>query len=190
VKKLHANGAVSFQVRRARVAGDAGVYDSGIAAGAEEDSPGEGTGPTGMRISVVLCSGVLPGFQTRTEIRPGRWASSPEEEAMKKKSSVTSKAERQLEAYLNEAAEGNATEVRFEYVPEGLEVFFMLGDTGAGMILRNQRVSGEIMQLLGERTGASIWQVRGRPLELVVEEYESFGECAFRVRFKGSPRSR
>ena len=100
-------------------------------------------------------------------------------------------AEQQLQAYLDEAAEAGADGIILEYVPEGLEVCFMLGDTGAGRVLKDSNLAGALMQLIGDRAGLDTrtegtmtWLVHGQPVEIAVKEYDSFGECAFRLKLK------
>jgi hypothetical protein len=100
-------------------------------------------------------------------------------------------AEQQLQAYLEEAVEAGANAIVLEYVPEGLEVCFMLGDTGAGRILDDSELAGDLMQLIGDRAGLDnktkgtmTWLVYGQPVGITVEEYDSFGECAFRLKLK------
>jgi hypothetical protein len=106
-----------------------------------------------------------------------------------------SPAEQQLQAYLDEAAEGGASAILLEYVPEGLEVCFMLGDTGAGRVLKDSKLAGALMHLIGDRAGLDTkpkgtmtWLVHGQPLVITVEQYDNFGECAFRLKLKkGAP---
>ena len=104
---------------------------------------------------------------------------------------VACPAEQQLEAYLEEAVEAQADAIILEYVPEGLEVCFMLGDTGASRILKDSKLAGALMQLIGDRAGLDTkaqgtmtWLVHGQPVGITVEEYDSFGEYAFRLRLK------
>ena len=108
-------------------------------------------------------------------------------------------AEQQLQAYLEEAVEAGANAIVLEYVPEGLEVCFMLGDTGAGRVLEDSKLAGELMQLIGDGAGLDTkpkgtmtWLVHGQPVGITVEEYDSFGECAFRLKLKKKtpPRGR
>ena len=100
-------------------------------------------------------------------------------------------AEQQLQAYLEEAVEAGANAIVLEYVPEGLEVCFMLGDTGASRMLKDSKLAGAIMQLVGDRAGLGTktkgtmtWLVHGQSMKIAVEQYDSFGECAFRLKFK------
>ncbi|MEI6784909.1 MAG: hypothetical protein WCQ21_28770 [Verrucomicrobiota bacterium] len=100
-------------------------------------------------------------------------------------------AEQQLQAYLEEAVEAGANAIVLEYVPEGLEVSFMLGNTGAGLLLKDAKLAGAPMQLIGDRAGLDTkaqgkmtWLVHGQPVKIAVEEYDSFGECAFRLKLK------
>jgi hypothetical protein len=100
-------------------------------------------------------------------------------------------AEQQLQTYLDEAVEAGANAIVLEYVPEGLEVCFMLGDTGAGRVLEDSKLAGDLMQLIGVRAGLDTktkgtmtWLVHGQPVGITVEEYDSFGECAFQLKLK------
>jgi hypothetical protein len=100
-------------------------------------------------------------------------------------------AEQQLQAYLEEAVEAGANGIDLEYVPGGLEVCFMLGDTGAGRVLKDSKLAGALMQLVGDRAGLDnkpkgtmTWLVHGQPVGITVEQYDNFGECAFRLKLK------
>ena len=108
---------------------------------------------------------------------------------------AASPAEQQLQAYLEEAVEGGASAIDLEYVSEGLEVCFMLGDTGAGRVLKDSKFAGAVMQLIGDRAGLDTktkgtmtWLVHGQPFVITVDQYDNFGECAFRLKLKkGAP---
>ena len=102
-----------------------------------------------------------------------------------------SPAEHQLQAYLDEAVEAGADTIILEYVPEGLEVCFMLGDTGAGRILEDSKLAGALMELIGDRAGLGTRTkgrmtrlVHGQPVGITVEQYDSFGECALRLKLQ------
>ena len=104
---------------------------------------------------------------------------------------AASPAEQQLQAYLEEAVEGGANAIELEYVPGGLEVCFMLGDTGAGRVLKDSKLAGALMQLICDRAGLDTkpkgtmtWLVHGQPLVITVEQHDNFGECAFRLKLK------
>jgi hypothetical protein len=106
-------------------------------------------------------------------------------------------AEQQLQAFLEEAVEGGANAIVLEYVPEGLEVCFMLGDTGGGRILKDSKLAGALMQLIGDRAGLDTkpkgtmtWLVHGQPVGITVEQYDNFGECAFRLKLKKTTPAR
>ena len=108
-----------------------------------------------------------------------------------KSTKPASPAEQQLQAYLEEAVEAGADAIVLEYVSEGLEVCFMLGDSGMGRILKDPKLAGAVMQLVGDRAGLDTRTkgtmtclVRGQPVGITVEEYDSFGECAFRLKLK------
>ncbi|MCX6926636.1 MAG: hypothetical protein NT154_26025 [Verrucomicrobia bacterium] len=100
-------------------------------------------------------------------------------------------AEQQLQAYLEEAVEGGANAIVFEYDSEGLEVCFMLGNVGAGRILKDSKLACALMQLIGDRAGLDTkaqgkmtWLVHGQPVQIAVKQYDNFGECAFRLKLK------
>lgn len=102
---------------------------------------------------------------------------------------IEARAEKQLKAYLEEAVSGGADSIILEYVPEGLEICFVFGDTGTGCILKDFKVAGDIMQLIGERAGLDTkskgtmtWEIQDQAVKIAVEEYNSFGECAFRLK--------
>jgi hypothetical protein len=106
---------------------------------------------------------------------------------------VEARAEQQLQSYLAEAVEAGAGEIVLAYVPEGLEVMFMLGDTGAGRVLEDSQLAGKLIQLVAHRAeldikakGTMAWTVRGQTVRIAVEQYDSFGECAFRLKLKPS----
>ena len=102
-----------------------------------------------------------------------------------------------LQSILEEALEKGADSIELEYVSEGLEVSYMLGNIGVGRVIKNRRVIGEIAsglieqaKLQHKRRGTLAWTYRGKPYKIQVEEYESFGESAFRLIFKTSKRQR
>lgn len=104
---------------------------------------------------------------------------------------IEAKAEKQLEAYLEKAVDVGATGIIFEYVPEGLEVCFMFGNSGVGTILRNRELGSSVMVLIGRRSRIGFkprstlsWMLRGEKRRIVVEQYDSFGETAFRLELK------
>jgi hypothetical protein len=106
-------------------------------------------------------------------------------------------AEQQLQAYLEETVEAGANALILEYVPEGLEVCFMLGDTGAGRVLKDSKLAGALMRLIGDRAGLDTkpkgtmtWLVHGQPVGITVEQYDNFGECAFRLKLKKATSAR
>jgi hypothetical protein len=101
------------------------------------------------------------------------------------------RAEQQFQSYLDEAVGAGADAILLEYVPERLEVCFMLGDTGAGRVLKDSKLAGDLMQLVAKRAGLNAksrgtmtWASHGQPVRIAVEEYDSFGECAFRLKLK------
>ena len=114
-----------------------------------------------------------------------------------KRTDAARAAEQQLQACLEEAVEAGANAIVLEYVSEGLEVCFMLGDTGAGRILKDPKLASALMQLVGDRAGLDTkpqgmmtWLVHGQPVKIAVEEYDNFGECAFRLKLKKTTPAR
>jgi hypothetical protein len=102
---------------------------------------------------------------------------------------ISSRADDLLEGYLEEAIGGGADRITFEYVPEGLATCFMVGGIGARRILRDYELGTTLMQHIGAKLdkqspGTLTWKILGKPVTFAVEEYDSFGECAFRFTLK------
>ena len=83
-----------------------------------------------------------------------------------------------------------ADAVEFEYGREGLEVFYVFGNTGVGSVLTDQEVVGAVITDiiegagLEEKTeGKMSVDLLGKVRTITVEERESFGESAFRLTF-------
>jgi hypothetical protein len=61
--------------------------------------------------------------------------------------------------------------------------------------LKDSKLAGALMQLVGDRAGLDnkpkgtmTWLVHGQPLVITVEQYDNFGESAFRLKLKkGAP---
>jgi len=73
----------------------------------------------------------------------------------------------------------------------------MLGDTGAGRVLKDSKLAGTLMQLVGDRAGLDTktkgtmtWLIHGQPVVITVEQYDNFGECAFRLKLKKTKPTR
>ena len=104
--------------------------------------------------------------------------------------SKNKKADRPLQQILEDALKGKANAVEFEYVSEGLEVSYMFGNTGVGSILTDREViravTTDIVENAGleEKTKGKISiDLLGKIRTITVEEWDSFGESAFRLTF-------
>jgi len=105
-----------------------------------------------------------------------------------------SKAEaiRKLGHIIAEAVELNVDEVTIEFAEDGgLEVCFIAGNTGVSAVLVPRELEGEVMGLIADRagmadrpTGVLEWSFGDAKKTLFVEEYDSFGETAFRLLLK------
>ena len=99
---------------------------------------------------------------------------------------------RKLGDIITQALEVNADEVTIEFAKEGgLEVCFMSGDTGVGAVLVPRELEGEVMGLIvdgagmtDKTTGVLEWPLGDTKKSIFVEQYETFGETAFRLLFK------
>ena len=97
-----------------------------------------------------------------------------------------------LQEIIDEATGTNTDSVEIEYAKEGgLEVIFMSGNIGFGGILVNRELESAVMTLIHEKSGMKNtasgmlqWGSHGKNLEILVEEYENFGETAFRLIFQ------
>lgn len=97
-----------------------------------------------------------------------------------------------LQEIIDEATGTNTDSVEIEYAKEGgLEVTFMSGNIGFGGILVNRELESAVMSLIHERSGMKNtasgllhWESRGKNFEILVEEYDNFGETAFKLKFQ------
>jgi len=83
-----------------------------------------------------------------------------------------------------------------EYVAEGLEVMYVFGSTGSGDVVDDRVLASGIIRLIVDRAklarrsrGVMNWTLFGKQYNITVEEYDSFGESAFRLIF-GKPRQK
>ncbi len=119
---------------------------------------------------------------------------------LKRLSSLTEgqeKALRQLRAILEEAIKSNADAVEFEYVEKGLEVTYVYGHSGVGYVLEDRALESGIIQLIVERAGLQdrsrgvmTWTYGKKSYQIKVEEYDCFGESAFRLILRKARRKR
>ena len=93
------------------------------------------------------------------------------------------------------AVQYGADAIELEYAPEGLEATFMRGDVGIGNVIKDdeaiERIIGELVaqaRLEHKSRGIFKWIHKQKEYEVRVEEYESFGESAFRLVLKKSKR--
>jgi hypothetical protein len=101
-----------------------------------------------------------------------------------------------LQQMLEEAVSAGADSIELEYVAEGLEVMYVLGSTGSGDVIDDRVLASGIIRLIADRAklarrsrGVMNWTLFGKQYNITVEEYDSFGESAFRLMF-GKPRQK
>ncbi len=102
-----------------------------------------------------------------------------------------------LTEILESAADSGADGIDLEWVPEGLECCYISGNTGVGSIITDAVVAENIIdaivtraRLRNKSSGTMSLRIAGQDREIQVEEWDSFGESAFRLRFcpsKGNP---
>jgi hypothetical protein len=89
---------------------------------------------------------------------------------------------------MERALAGDADSVSLEPVPEGLEVCWIVGNTGLGTVVsthEGNRITRFIVRGAGlERhdRGVLAMKVAGKDRDISVESYEHFGEWAYRLR--------
>lgn len=93
---------------------------------------------------------------------------------------------RQLTLLLEKAVDTGADSVHLEYADGGLEVWYMLGNTGVGDFLTNRDLIGKLIQCIVSKAkmknklrGRFQLSLRAKEYTIVVEEGESFGEATF-----------
>lgn len=99
-------------------------------------------------------------------------------------------AERKLQEIVKEAFETGAEGVTIEFATEGgLEVCFKSGNIWFGEVLVPDDLESAVMEFIGEQAGlrgAMTLEVGGKEVKIGVEEYESFGEIAFKLTINKS----
>lgn len=92
------------------------------------------------------------------------------------------------EQILGGAIDIGADSIELEYVDGGLEVCYMLGSRGVGTILADPMLESEIIEIIISKAkledkprGVMDWMHLGKRYHILVEEYESFGEIAFKL---------
>jgi len=101
-----------------------------------------------------------------------------------------------LQQMLEEALDAGADSIELEYVAEGLEVMYVFGSTGSGDVIGDRVLASGIIRLIIDRArlarrsrGVMNWALFGKQYNITVEEYDSFGESAFRL-ILGKPRQK
>jgi hypothetical protein len=101
-----------------------------------------------------------------------------------------------LQQMLEEAVDAGADSIELEYVAEGLEVMYVLGSTSSGDVIGDRVLASGIIRLIIDRAklarrsrGVMNWTLLGKQYNIMVEEYDSFGESAFRLTL-GKPRQK
>lgn len=96
-----------------------------------------------------------------------------------------------LQRILEEAIKIGADSVELEYVNEGLEVCYMHGCIGFGTVLTDRTLESKFIELIidmakleDKSRGVMIWTLLGKEYSITVEEYENFGESAFRLKIR------
>jgi len=104
------------------------------------------------------------------------------------------KALQKLQQMLEEAVSAGADSIELEYVAEGLEVMYVFGSTAIGDVIDDRVLASGIIGLIVDQAklarksrGVMNWTFFGRQYNITVEEYDSFGESAFRLRL-GKPK--
>lgn len=100
-----------------------------------------------------------------------------------------------LQSILETAIQEGAEAIELEYVAAGLEVTYVSGNLGVGEVIADHAsVKSIVAELMGQAQlghkswGVLKWVYGGRAYDIRVEEYESFGETAFRLRLKKPKR--
>ena len=96
-----------------------------------------------------------------------------------------------MQEILDRAIDTGADAVTIEFAKEGgLEVIFVFGNTGVGDILVEPSLESEVMTLIYDQAGLEEksrgllhWECHGKNLDILVEEYENFGENAYKLTF-------
>jgi hypothetical protein len=114
-----------------------------------------------------------------------------EEEIMQENADHADKAFRELVRVLEEAVGTGATSVGLEYKGRELMVFHNFGNTGLGVARIPPELQQAVIEEMVNRAGLSRksrgkMQVSllGKDYEVIVQEYDSFGESAFNLILK------
>ncbi|HLG37259.1 MAG TPA: hypothetical protein VI338_03935, partial [Nitrososphaera sp.] len=101
-----------------------------------------------------------------------------------------------LHSIIETAIQQGAETIELEYVTEGMEVTYMSGSYGVGEVIDNRKSIKTIIdelvtqaKLEQKTRGTFKWIYDEREYEVRAEQYESFGESAFRLILKKSKQS-
>lgn len=94
----------------------------------------------------------------------------------------------EFQSIMEEAISSKADSVEMEYVREGLEITYTFGHSGLGRVLSDKKLGNEIVKMIVEhaklqnkQSGQMDWVYGGETYKINIEEYENFGESAFRL---------
>lgn len=98
---------------------------------------------------------------------------------------------KKMQEIVEQAVSISAETVTIEFAKEGgLEVLFGVGNMSVGGILVERRLEAAVMTLIHERAGLEKkpsgmmrWEFQGQDLKIRVDEYDSFGETAYKLKF-------
>lgn len=96
-----------------------------------------------------------------------------------------------IQEIIDHAIDIGADKVEIEFSKEGgLEVIFISGSIGIDGIIVDTSIESTVMELIYERSGMEdaiygvlLCESHGHTYKIQVEEYNSFGETAFRLTF-------
>lgn len=107
------------------------------------------------------------------------------------KEKIREKALQLFQGMIEDAIQDEADAIELEYVPEGLKVTTMFGNTGIGSVVNDRRLAGEIISLIIERAklqnksrGRMDWTYKDKSYKIKAEENEIFGEYTYRLILK------
>ena len=100
-----------------------------------------------------------------------------------------------LKGIIEEALRYGADVVELEYADGGLEINYLVGQVGLGHVLTDHALARELLRMIVELAGLEkksrgvmAWTQAGKTYRIRVEEYDSFGETAWRLTL-GKPQS-
>jgi len=98
------------------------------------------------------------------------------------------KASQKLKQILEEAINTKANSIDLEYADGGIEVGFWYGNICIGEVFIDRTLESEFIELIVDKSkikdksrGIMGWAHLGKQYDIIVEEYENFGESAFKL---------